>query len=371
MGRVLLYFRSDRAPMLLGAVALLAPSRRVCHCMGAPPATTATNHHSWVAAAAATARAVRGYTIEVTPAAARRIGSFAPQPQLLRAGARVNVTNLAGADMAECTSTCARLAAAGMRPVAHVPARAFRSLGELDAFLGGLRAAGVAEVLVLGGDAERPGCAELPEALAVLRSGLLQKHGLLAHGVGVAAHPEGHPSIAEGALAEALLRKAAWAQAEGVELYFETQFCFEAAPVIAWERRTRAALREALGERARLPRVRLGVAGPAKVSSLVRFAAFAGVGSSLRFISRYGGNVLKLATTAAPDALVAGVAAHMEKERGDCLIDGFHFFPLGGFHATLRWANAVADGAFAMHDGGGGFDVLPERAAAGSRAAAA
>ena len=111
-----------------------------------------------------------------------------------------------------------------------------------------------------------------------------------------------------------------------------------------------------LGPTAPLPRVRLGVAGPAKISSLMRFAAFSGVGSALRFAARNSKSVAKLATTAAPDALVVGVAMHMDAEP-DCLIEGLHLFPLGGFCATVQWANAVSAGDFVIGASGRGFTV--------------
>ena len=84
-----------------------------------------------------------------------------------------------------------------------------------------------------------------------------------------------------------------------------------------------------------------------------------GVGNSLRFLTKYSGNVLKLASKAAPDEVVAGVAAHGDEEC-DSLIEGLHYYPFGGFASTLRWANAVEQGDFSMHSAeqeGDGFTV--------------
>ena len=52
-----------------------------------------------------------------------------------------------------------------------------------------------------------------------------------------------------------------------------TQFCFEAAPVIAWANRLAA-------EGITLP-IHIGVAGPAKLQTLIKFAISCGVGASL------------------------------------------------------------------------------------------
>ena len=314
--------------------------------------------------AAATTTAVRRcaaqYSIEVTPGAARKIANFGDIAGL-RTGTSVNVTYLVGADIDESIDTCERLVQGGMRPVAHVPARAFASLGDAEGYLRALRGVGVEEALVLAGGAPAP-VGALTESMQLLESGLFAKHGFAK--LGVAAHPEGHPDISAAALDEALLRKASWAAAEGTELYFATQFCFEPQPIAAWEERTRVALRGALGAETRLPRVRLGVAGPAKVSSLIKFGAMSGVGASLNFFKKYSGNVFKLASRAAPDDVVAGVAAHMaatnsasEDGAGECLLEGLHFYPFGGFLSTLRWANAVEAGDFEMSADGLKFEV--------------
>ena len=73
------------------------------------------------------------YSIEVTPGAAKKIDSFA-DVALLAPGTTVNVTYLVGADIDESISICARLVDGGMRPVAHVPARAFVTMGDAEDF---------------------------------------------------------------------------------------------------------------------------------------------------------------------------------------------------------------------------------------------
>ena len=65
-----------------------------------------------------------------------------------------------------------------------------------------------------------------------------------------------------------------FARKEGLDLYIETQFCFEAAPVVAWERRIRASGND-------LP-IRVGIPGPATIKTLLRFAQISGIGPSMR-----------------------------------------------------------------------------------------
>jgi len=275
------------------------------------------------------------YSIEVTPGAARKINSFADVAGLAP-NTSVNVTYLVGADINESLEICSRLVEGGMVPVAHVPARAFATLSEVDDYLSKLHQLGCQEVLVLGGGAPEP-AGELHETMQILESGLLAKYSF--NKIGVAAHPEGHPEISESALADAILRKALWAKEANVELYYETQFCFDHEPIIEWEERTRKMLREHINDpKDVLPTVRLGIAGPAKISNLIKFGTMSGVGNSLQFLSQYTGNVMKLATRATPIDLIVGVARHQEEEP-ECMIQGLHFYPFGGMKSTLKWVN--------------------------------
>jgi len=293
-----------------------------------------------------------GYSIEVTPAAASKIKSFEALPGL-RAGTVVNVTFLPGSDVNETISICDRLSSANMKPVAHLPARSFASLADVDSYLASLTAVGVREVLVLAGGASSP-AGELTEALQILRSGLLQEHGI--ERIGVAAHPEGHPDVPNDVLMQALLDKAQWAQQNDADLYFATQFCFEPDPIIAWEDTVRKALKERLGSGSSLPPVHIGVAGPAKIASLIKFGTMSGVGASLRFVSKYAGNVFKLATTSAPDSLLVGLSERREEE-SEFLVNKLHYYPFGGMKPTLRWANAVEEGRLEVDDSGG-FNLI-------------
>jgi len=289
-------------------------------------------------------RCVAGYSVEVTPQAARRVKSFADADGLQR-GTTVNVTFLPNSAAEETVALCRRLLQEGMHPVAHLPTRRFVSLAAVEIYLTTLREAGVKEVLVIGGDVPAPAGA-LVESLQVLESGLLEKYGVTR--VGVAAHPEGHPDIDDATLDEVLLRKAQWANTHGVDLYFETQFCFEAEPVVQWERRVRSLMRDHL--RNELPAIVLGVAGPTKLSSLLRFALAAGVGPSVRFLTRHTGDAVKLASRFDPSNFVAGIAAHQVNDP-DCLVTRLHLYSFGGLLPTLRWANGVVEGNLDMHSG--------------------
>jgi methylenetetrahydrofolate reductase (NADPH) len=292
-------------------------------------------------------KATAGWSIEVTPNGAQKIGSFAA---CLAPGSTVNVTFLPGSDPMDTVAVARRLYQDGMRPVPHIAARSIRDADQLDGLLAMLVGdAAVDEVLVIGGGVDRP-VGGFDCSVQILESGLLQKHGVRR--VGVAGHPEGSPDITDDEIAAALDAKNAIARRDGLDMYIETQFCFEADLVLAWEKRIRA-----MGNR--LP-IHVGVPGPATIKTLFRFAQISGIGPSMRFISKQARNVTKLMTVQSPHLLLAGLARGMAADP-ECLIAHFHFYPFGGFAKTAAYADAVAHGQIRLLPKGG-FDVLPPAA---------
>ena len=291
--------------------------------------------------------AAAGWSIEVAPNGAQKIDSFAA---CLAPGSTVNVTFLPGSDPMDTVAVAQRLYQDGMRPVPHIAARSIRNGNQLDGLLALLvRDAAVDEVLVIGGGVDRP-VGAFDCSMQILESGVLQKHGVRR--VGVAGHPEGSPDITDEDIAAALDAKNAIARRDGLDIYIETQFCFEADLVLAWEKRIRA-----MGNR--LP-IHVGVPGPATIKTLFRFAQISGIGPSTRFISKQARNVTKLMTVQSPHLLLAGLAWGMAADP-DCLIAHFHFYPFGGFAKTAAYADAVAHGQIRLLPKGG-FDVLPPAA---------
>ena len=287
--------------------------------------------------------AASNWSIEVTPTGATKIESFR---DCLDPGTTVNVTFLPGTDPADTIAVCERLHNDGMRPVPHLAARSLRDADQLDELLSAYTArCGVEEVLCIGGGVDSP-VGGFDATMQVLQTGLIQKHGI--RHIGVAGHPEGSPDISNDEIAEALDAKNALAKAEGLNLYIETQFCFEADIVLEWEKRVRAAGNA-------LP-IRIGIPGPATIKTLFRFAQISGIGPSMRFISKQAKNVAKLMTVQSPHLLLTGLAEGMAADK-ECLIRHFHYYPFGGFARTATYAGAIANGRIEMLPKGG-FDVI-------------
>ena len=286
--------------------------------------------------------AAANWSIEVTPTGATKIESFR---DCLAPGTTVNVTFLPGTDPSDTIAVAERLHNDGMRPVPHLAARSLRDARQLDELLTAFTTrCGVEEVLCIGGGVDNP-VGDFSATIEVLESGLIQKHGI--RHIGVAGHPEGSPDISDEEIATALSAKNELAARDGLELYIETQFCFEADIVLDWERRVREA-----GNR--LP-IRIGIPGPATIKTLFRFAQISGIGPSMRFVAKQAKNVAKLMTVQSPHLLIAGLAEGMAADEG-CLIRHFHYYPFGGFARTAAYAGAIAEGRIDLLPKGG-FDV--------------
>ena len=287
-------------------------------------------------------RAAADWSIEVTPTGAAKIESFR---ECLVPGTTVNVTFLPGTDPSDTIAVAERLHNDGMRPVPHLAARSLHNADQLDELLTAFTTrCGVEEVLCIGGGVDNP-VGDFSATIELLESGLIQKHGI--RHIGVAGHPEGSPDISDDEVATALSAKNELAARDGLELYIETQFCFEADIVLDWERRVREAGNRLL--------IRIGIPGPATIKTLFRFAQISGIGPSMRFVAKQAKNVAKLMTVQSPHLLIAGLAEGMAADE-DCLIRHFHYYPFGGFARTAAYAGAIAEGRIDLLPKGG-FDV--------------
>ena len=281
------------------------------------------------------------YSLEVSSRSARDLDACLTH---LEKGSDVYINFIAGDDLGAKVRCAAALRASGFRPVPHIGARHLKSAAELDDLVARLAGdAGVDRALLIAGDAAAPG-GPFESSVAVLASGVLQRHGFRA--AGFAGYPEGHPQIAPAALKRALAEKLKLAAEQGIEPYIVTQFCFESAALTAWL----AALR---ADGVTIP-VRIGLAGPASVATLVRYAIRCGVTNSIRALTARADRFLRLVSDSAPDALVRGIAESAGADPALLAnVAGLHFFPFGGVAKTARWANALKRGRFRIGSGGG------------------
>ncbi len=236
------------------------------------------------------------------------------------------------------------LAAAGFEPVPHIAARRFSSGVELDRHLGRLNdEAGVKRVLVIGGDLPAP-AGPFFAAIEVIESGLLQSRGIVE--VGIAGYPDGHPRLGATELDRAIAAKVEAAAQTGLAVHIVTQFGFSAAAILNWIGRLR-------DQGIDLP-VRIGLAGPATLSGLLRYARICGVTASAQGLMRHTGLAKQLFGMVTPDSVLRPLA-EAAAERADLAP---HIFSFGGLAAAARWAAAAAAGRITL-DRADGFTVEP------------
>jgi methylenetetrahydrofolate reductase (NADPH) len=268
---------------------------------------------------------LKGYSIEVMPRTAAKVEDFRA---LLPAGTRVYIAHIE-TPIEEMVATAARLRREGYEPMPHFPARIIRDKATLLDWVARYRGeAGVRQGLILAGNpAAQAG--DYSSSMELLESGAFDGFDRLH----VAGHPEGNKDIdpdgSDRMVMEAARWKSAFAERTDAKMAMVTQFCFEPQPVIDWVNRLQA-------EGVTLP-VHIGVAGPAKLQTLIKFAIACGVGPSLRVLQKRAMDVTKLLLPYEPTEFVQALAAHKAANPAFG-IESVHFFPLGGIKTNADWA---------------------------------
>ena len=267
------------------------------------------------------------YSTEVV---ARDQKGIAAAGALLRPGSEVFVANLPNDTIDNLVAGCVALRKAGMVPVPHIPARTTPSRAVLERTLERLAAeAQVDHALIIGGDVDKA-VGEFDAAIQLIETGLFEKFGVRR--IALAVHPEGHPRVADELMWPALPVKLKAAAERGMETYLVTQFAFDAAPYIKTARRLRA-------DGVTQP-LRVGVAGPAKRTTLIKYALMCGVGASLRALRERHDFAANMAAGETPEALLRELAAAQAAEPA-LGIDSVHFFTVGSLEGSVTLAETL------------------------------
>lgn len=265
-----------------------------------------------------------GYSIEVMPRTAEKVEDFRT---ILPKGTRVYIAHIDGTPIQEMVDTAKRLGAEGFDVMPHFPARIIKDRATLMDWVAQYKDVGVRQGLLLAGGVTTPH-GDYATSMQLLESGAFDGFDRLH----VAGHPEGNKDIdpdgSDKMVMEAARWKSAFAERTDAKMAMATQFCFEAEPVIAWVDRLAA-------EGVKLP-VHIGVAGPAKLQTLIKFAIACGVGPSLRVLQKRALDVTKLLLPYEPTDVIAALAAHKAKNPAFG-IEQVHFFPLGGIKTNAAW----------------------------------
>ena len=127
--------------------------------------------------------------------------------------------------------------------------------------------------------------------------------------IGIAGHPEGSPDISESDLEKAMRDKAPFAD------YIVTQWLLNPDPINQFI------------SKQKLP-VHVGITGPLKITSLIKFANIVGAKNSINFLKSNASKALDLLRPSDPNDLI-------NKIKGST--NNFHIYTFGGLKETNRW----------------------------------
>jgi methylenetetrahydrofolate reductase (NADPH) len=268
---------------------------------------------------------LRDYSIEVMPRTADKVENFR---DILPLGTRVYIAHIDGTPIKDMVRTARRLTDEGFQVMPHFPARLIKDRAELSEWINQYQGeAGVEQGLLLGGGVTTP-VGGFEDSMQMIETGLFDgfKH------LHFAGHPESNRDIDPDGSDRMALQSLRWKQAFSERtdacVAITTQFCFEAAPVIAWADRLAT-------EGINLP-IHIGLAGPAKLHTLIKYSLSCGVGPSMRVLQRRAKDVTKLLLPYEPTDLLTELAAHKARHP-NFGIEQAHFFPLGGIQASANW----------------------------------
>jgi len=251
---------------------------------------------------------------------------------LLPKGTRVYIAHIEGTPIEDMITTAKRIANEGYDVMPHFPARIIKDAATLENWIAQYQGeAGVEQALLLAGGVTNPH-GDFDSSMRLLETGLFDKAGFKR--LHVAGHPEGNKDIdPDGSMKNvdaALQWKKNFSETTDAEMALATQFAFDADPIIKWANDLQAA-------GIKLP-IHIGIAGPAKLQTLIKFAIACGVGPSLKVLQKRAMDVSKLLLPYEPTQVLSELAEH-KAANPNFNITHVHFFPLGGIKTNAVWTH--------------------------------
>lgn len=185
--------------------------------------------------------------------------------------------------------------------------------------------AGVSDVLVVGGGVDRP-AGPFTSSMDMLSTGIFDRYGISR--IAIAGHPEGSPDFSEETALAAMRLKRDFAERSDATMRIVTQFGFDPARFIAWAEGLAASGID-------LP-VHIGVSGPAKITTLLKYAALCGVGNSIAYLRKNALSLTTLAKGHSPESIVGPIEQHWQANPQGA-VRQIHVFPFGGLQASSDW----------------------------------
>ncbi len=250
------------------------------------------------------------------------------QLAIVPAGSSVSVTCSPAKGLQATLDLTAKVIDRGHVAVPHFSARLTEDRAHVQRLAEFCRTHGISEVFLVAGDAPEP-VGAYDGVVAFLRDFLDTDHGV--ERIGVTAYPDGHALIDRTVVHEALHAKQALLAEAGVAGFASTQMCFDVDQWQRWATEERAA-------GLTLP-LHLGVPGVIDRTKLLTMGARLGIGSSMRFVKKNSGALVRLFSPTGYDP--SKMIAQMAKVAGTLGIEGIHLFTFNNVEDTAAWQRAL------------------------------
>ena len=263
---------------------------------------------------------LKDFSIEVTPKAASKIVNFS---DYLPAKTLIYIAHIEGTPIDDMVQTAKKITDQGFLAMPHFPARIIKNKNVLVEWITRYQnEAGVENALLIAGGSNKP-YGEYDSSIDLIESELFDKANFKR--LHIAGHPEGSKDIdPDGSsknVDEALSWKNQFSNRTDASMAITTQFCFDSNSVIDWANSIKSSGID-------LP-IHIGIAGPAKLQTLLRYSIECGVGASIGIIQKRAKDITKLLLPYKPTEILQELAEY-KISNPEFNIEKVHFFPLGG-----------------------------------------
>ena len=263
---------------------------------------------------------LNNFSIEVTPRAVAKIENLS---ELIPSDTLVYIAHIEGTPIEEMVKTAKKINQQGYATMPHFPARIIKDKKTLKDWISKYQnEANVKSALLLGGGINKP-YGEYDSSIQLIESELFDLAGF--EKLYIAGHPEGNKDIdPDGStknIDQALLWKNEYKNRTDADMAITTQFCFDSKTVINWAN-------DIKNKGVDIP-IHIGIAGPAKLQTLLRYSIECGVGASIKILQKRARDLTKLLLPYKPTKILSELAEH-KFNNPNFNIEKVHFFPLGG-----------------------------------------
>lgn len=270
---------------------------------------------------------LKGFSIEVTPRAITKINNLS---ELIPSGTLFYIAHIEGTPIEEMVQTAKRINEQGYPTMPHFPARIIKDKDTLKDWISRYQnEANVENALLLAGGANKP-YGDYDSSIHLIESELFDLAGFKK--LHIAGHPEGNKDIdPDGSTSnvnKALSWKNEYRNRTDADMAITTQFCFDSKSVINWAN-------DIKNKGIDIP-IHIGIAGPAKLQTLLRYSIECGVGASIKILQKRALDLTKLLLPYKPTSILSELAEY-KSNNPDFNIEKVHFFPLGGVKQVSKF----------------------------------